>query len=145
LVNERPGVTIPELARALEVGRAAARFHLDVLRRAHAVDVVRRGRQQFVFPNSGAYSFAVGQNARASDIMALMRDPIRATIGGLLADRMLTPAEIRREWPGSAPSRSLLAYHLQQLSAAGIIGRGPSSEAYRLIINTGSLLSQNRA
>jgi predicted transcriptional regulator len=138
-IDARPGLTIPELSSALGIGRAATRFHLEVMRREHLVDVVRAGRAQRVFPNSGAFSFAATPDLSAAAVLAFLREPLRLQILETLMDQARTASAIRSSLPGTPPSRALVAYHLKRMEERGLITRKGAHGPYRATINLSDL------
>lgn len=130
MVQSSPGLTHRDLSLMLgHKDRRFARYHIEVLRRAHLIDAVPFGNKTVLMPNGGSLAGTVtgplGSSIELRNAVAALSHPRRREIFRIL--RAHGPAvfpTIRRLWDKSEPScpkQPAFRFHAKKMVAAGLI------------------------
>jgi predicted transcriptional regulator len=140
-IARRPGITQSQLARETGVGLWLARYHLRILRRGRAIDVVRSQNTDTFFLNGGSFRFYASAEAPTpsdapgppkilmATALAELHHPIRRRIFETL--RRAGPAgyaKMAETWkemgvPPPWPTGPNVSYHAGLMERAGLVRR----------------------
>lgn len=113
LIRNDPGISPPELQRAVQAGFSTVVYHLDILQRNGLVNSLIDGRHKRFFPAD-----AIDWSKRGQ-ISALRNAKSRALYDLILTEPGVFRDELARRIGLTAPGA---IWHLERLEAAGLIG-----------------------
>lgn len=113
LIRNDPGISPPELQRAVQAGFSTVVYHLDVLQKNGLVNSLIDGRHKRFFPCDAI------DWSRRGQISALRNAKTRALYDFILTEPGVFRDELARRMGLTAPGA---IWHLERLEAAGLIG-----------------------
>lgn len=131
LVVRYPGLHLRELARQAELPASHAQYHLRVLERNGLVAAERQSENLRYYPTKASPVGDVPSVAPADrELLQLLRRPaVFGILLNLLTDEALSLSELGRR---CRVTPSTMAYHLDRLSARGLVERREGEGEWRL-------------